>query len=121
MKPTLEDVATIDLRARCTAAVNSGARFQMAYAWYPDRGRVPEIRYLVHCGGDRPLEIWRCQPGSQSVPSLAPIAPLLSWYEREMIDLSGYASMGTLSPTRWRSYRARRRPCRRCGLTPLRC
>jgi formate hydrogenlyase subunit 5 len=98
VKPTLEDVATIDLRARCTAAVNSGARFQMAYAWYPDRGRVPEIRYLVHCGGDRPLEIWRCQPGSQSVPSLAPIAPLLSWYEREMIDLCGIRFDGHPQP-----------------------
>jgi Ni,Fe-hydrogenase III large subunit len=61
----------------------------MAYAWFPDRDTVPELRYLLHCGADQPLQIWRCRPGSQIVPSLSPIAPLLSWYEREMIDLCG--------------------------------
>jgi Ni,Fe-hydrogenase III large subunit len=61
----------------------------MAYAWFPDRGTLPEIRYLVHRGADQPLQIWRCQPGSRTVPSLSAIAPLLSWYEREMIDLCG--------------------------------
>jgi formate hydrogenlyase subunit 5 len=78
-----------DLRSRCEAAVKSGARLQMAYAWFPRRATEPEIRYLLHYGADRPLEIWCCRPGSQAVPSLARIAPLLSWYEREMIDLCG--------------------------------
>jgi Ni,Fe-hydrogenase III large subunit len=89
VKPILIDVAVSELRDRCEAAVKSGARLQMAYAWYPDRGPNPELRYLLHCGAERPLEIWRCQPASQTVPSLAQVAPLLSWYEREMVDLCG--------------------------------
>jgi formate hydrogenlyase subunit 5 len=98
MTPSPSDVTTTDLRARCKAAVDRGARLQMAYAWYPDRGTVPEIRYLLHCGAHQPLEIWRCQPGSQPVPSLAPIAPLLSWYEREMVDLCGIRFEGHPQP-----------------------
>jgi formate hydrogenlyase subunit 5 len=89
VKPVLIDVAVTELKDRCAAAVKSGARLQMAYAWYPDRGANPELRYLLHGGADRPLEIWRCRPASQAVPSLAQVAPLLSWYEREMIDLCG--------------------------------
>jgi formate hydrogenlyase subunit 5 len=89
MTPHLEDVAPADLESHCKRAVHSGARLQMAYAWFPERGTLPEIRYLVHRGADRPLQIWRCRPGSQVVPSLSPIAPLLSWYEREMSDLCG--------------------------------
>ena len=89
MKPVLIDVAVAELRDRCEAAVKSGARLQMAYAWYPERGPNPEIRYLLHCGAERPLEIWCCRPSSQVMPSLAQVAPLLSWYEREMMDLCG--------------------------------
>jgi Ni,Fe-hydrogenase III large subunit len=89
MTPHLEDVALADLPSRCERAVQSGARLQMAYAWFPEGGTLPEIRYLVHWGADQPLQIWRCRPDSQLVPSLSPIAPLLSWYEREMTDLCG--------------------------------
>jgi len=58
----LRDIALADLRPRCESAVKSGARLQMAYAWFPDRGTLPEIRYLLHCGADQPLQIWRCRP-----------------------------------------------------------
>jgi Ni,Fe-hydrogenase III large subunit len=85
--PRLEDVAVSNLRARCTAAVASGQRMQMAYAWFPDPS-TPELRYVVHSGTD-PLAIWRCRPEADPIPSLANIAPLLSWYEREMADLFG--------------------------------
>lgn len=98
MRPHLEDIALEDLRPRCESAVKSGARLQMAYAWFPDRGTLPEIRYLVHRGADQPLQIWRCRPGSQTVPSLSTIAPLLSWYEREMIDLCGVRFEGHPQP-----------------------
>ena len=91
MKPVLIDVAVTDLRDRCAAAVSNGARLQMAYAWYPDRDLNPELRYLLHCGAGRPLEIWCCRPSRQPIPSLAQVAPLLSWYEREMMDLCGIA------------------------------
>ncbi len=70
----------------------------MAYAWYPERGAPPELRYLLHCGAERPLQIWRCRPGSTDVPSLTPIAPLLSWHEREMTDLCGLRFEGHPQP-----------------------
>jgi Ni,Fe-hydrogenase III large subunit len=85
----LEDVALADLRRRCESAVRGGARMQMAYAWFPERGTLPEIRYLLHVGTTHPLQIWRCRSGLHAVPSLSTIAPLLSWYEREMMDLCG--------------------------------
>jgi Ni,Fe-hydrogenase III large subunit len=94
----LEDIALADLRRRCEAAVQSGARMQMAYAWFPDRGTLPEIRYLVHVGAGQPMQIWRCRPGAQIVPSLSNIAPLLSWYEREMMDLCGVRFEGHPQP-----------------------
>jgi len=89
MMPRLEDVALTDLRRRCESAVHGGARMQMAYAWFPERGTLPEIRYLLHWGAHHPLQIWRTRPGGGNVPSLSAIAPLLSWYEREMVDLCG--------------------------------
>lgn len=61
---------------------------QLAYAWFPDGPDAPEIRYVVHAGLDQ-LHIWRCRPGAATMPSLAAIAPLLSWYEREITDLCG--------------------------------
>jgi len=86
--PRLEDVAAADLRDHCRAAVTSGQRMQMAYAWFPGReDSAPEVRYLVH-SGTAPLRIWRCRSDGR-LPSLAAISPLLSWYEREMADLSG--------------------------------
>jgi formate hydrogenlyase subunit 5 len=85
----VEDIAVSELQTRCERAIQAGARLQMAYAWFPERGVQSEIRYLLNFGPDHPLLIWRCRPGSQEVPSLARIAPVLSWYEREMIDLCG--------------------------------
>jgi Ni,Fe-hydrogenase III large subunit len=87
--PRLEDVAIDDLEERCEAAVHAGKRMQMAYAWFPNADAAsPEVRYIVHAGS-LPLHIWRCRPASGRMPSLAPIAPLLSWYEREIADLCG--------------------------------
>ncbi|HVW70674.1 MAG TPA: nickel-dependent hydrogenase large subunit [Steroidobacteraceae bacterium] len=94
--PRLEDIAVADLRARCTTAVASGQRMQMAYAWFPE-ATAPELRYVVHSGTD-PLAVWRCRPGSRPVPSLATIAPLLSWYEREITDLCGLSFEGAPDP-----------------------
>jgi Ni,Fe-hydrogenase III large subunit len=87
--PQLRDVAPGELRARCAAVVEAGARIQMAYAWFPQAQAPAEIRYLVHPGAHQPLQVWRCRPGTEPVPSLSALAPLLSWYEREMTDLCG--------------------------------
>ena len=85
----LEEVAVADLRPLCQAAVDAGARMQMVYAWFPDSAADPEVRYLVRGGADRSHSMWRCRPGGRNLPSLAPIAPLLSWHEREVTDLCG--------------------------------
>ncbi|MGH8219151.1 MAG: NADH-quinone oxidoreductase subunit C [Steroidobacteraceae bacterium] len=90
-RSTRIDVASADLPAQCRSALDAGARMQMAYAWFPGESSVPEVRYLLHWGGERPLQLWRCRPAGNPLPSLAPISPLLSWYEREITDLCGVA------------------------------
>jgi formate hydrogenlyase subunit 5 len=84
-----EDVSLADLQHRCRAALDAGGRMQFVYAWYPETEDEPELRYILHPAAGQPPEIWRCRPGAESPPSLAAIAPLLSWYEREISDLCG--------------------------------
>jgi len=86
---SLTDVEPGELRAACQNALATGARMQMAYAWFPDRSSQPEVRYLLHWRGRHPLQLWRTRPQADSLPSLAPLAPLLSWYEREITELCG--------------------------------
>ena len=63
---------------------------QMAYAWFPGRQSQPEVRYLASEGPRRPFVMWRVRTGGgEPIPSLATIAPLLGWHEREMMDLTG--------------------------------
>ena len=83
----LEDVPPAELESRCRAALESGARMQFVYAWYPRDAGTPELRYVLHPARGLPPRIWRCRPGAAAPPSLAPLAPLLSWYEREITDL----------------------------------
>lgn len=87
----VEDVPLADLRHRCRAALDAGARMQFVYAWYPETADDPELRYVLHPAAGDPPQVWRCRPGAESPPSLAAIAPLLSWYEREITDLCGIA------------------------------
>jgi formate hydrogenlyase subunit 5 len=74
----------------------SGGRLQMAYAWYPEPGRL-ELRYVAHERAKKPFAVWRC-PGTGNVPSLAGIWPLVSWYEREITDLFGLQFEGQPQP-----------------------
>lgn len=62
-------------------------RMQFAYAWYPEPERL-ELRYVASTAGQREFTVWRCMPAG-AVPSLAGVWPLMSWYEREIIDLFG--------------------------------
>ncbi len=102
----VRDVPASDLERRCRAAVTAGARVQFAYAWFPEgvgelpaeagaseppAAPVPELRYVVHTTAGHGPEIWRCRPENRRPPSLAAIAPLVSWYEREITDLCGLA------------------------------
>ncbi len=88
---TREDIAPAELAARCAAALGAGARMQFMYAWFPPGSEAPELRYVLHPGRGQPPHVWRCRPGMEPPQSLAPAAPLLSWYERETTDLCGIA------------------------------
>jgi len=77
------------------ALLGEGHRFEMAYAHFTESG--PEILYLVNRGPHRPFLLLRVFP-CEALPSLAPIAPLLGWYEREMTDLSGITVHGHPEP-----------------------
>lgn len=87
LSPAAEDLPLADLPGRCRAAVAAGARMQFVYAWYPGSSQDPELRYVLHPAPGQAPQIWRCRPQGESPPSLAAIAPLLSWYEREIMDL----------------------------------
>ncbi len=68
-----------------------GCRFQMAY--HRHSGRSLEIVYLVDQGPNLEfLEIIVRSEGE--LPSLSEVAPLLSWYEREIMDLSEITFIG---------------------------
>lgn len=96
--PRITDVSVSDLVARCKALVDAGGRMQMAYAWRPGSEQAIELRYVTYPQQGEPFEVWRCCPGNGSVPSLAPTAPLLSWYEREISDLFGLSFEGHPDP-----------------------
>ena len=87
----MPDIPPAELAQRCRAALDAGARMQFMYAWFPEGPAAAELRYVLHPGRGRLPHQWRCRPGRHSPPSLAPIAPLLSWYERETTDLCGIA------------------------------
>lgn len=71
---------------------------QMVYAWYPEPERV-ELRYVVTEPHQHAFGIWVCKPQG-AVPSLAGIWPLMSWYEREVMDLFGIEFLDHPQPQR---------------------
>ena len=77
-----------------------GGRMQMAYAWFPESDGPPELRYVATMPGQREFRIWQINPGNAAVPSLAGKSPLLGWYEREMMELSGLEFTGHPQPER---------------------
>jgi Ni,Fe-hydrogenase III large subunit len=84
-----QDLTPAQLPAACAALLRNGGRMQFAYAWFPAPGAA-ELRYVAAPGADQPFTAWRVPvaPGGE-VPSLANAAPLLGWYEREIMDLCG--------------------------------
>lgn len=80
-------LAPVDLRPSAEALRAAGGRMQFAYAWSPD-GETPEVRYVAAIPRQPEFEMWVVS-GHRELPSLAPILPLLGWYEREMMDLQG--------------------------------
>jgi len=84
------------LESAARALLQSGGRMQMAYACAAEAGGL-ELRYLTApaAGG---FVVWRCQPDGDP-PSLAHVWPLLGWYEREIMDLSGLRFANHPEPT----------------------
>jgi formate hydrogenlyase subunit 5 len=80
-------LAPEELRDAAARLRERGGRMQIAYAWYPERGRI-ELRYVVSEPGRHPFGVWRCEP-SGPVPSLTAIWPMMGWHEREITDLFG--------------------------------
>jgi len=73
----------------------AGGRVQFAYAWSPgvdDR----EVRYVSAIPEQTDFEMWTV--AARELPSLAPVWPLLGWYEREMMDLQGVKFTGHPEP-----------------------
>lgn len=87
-----------DLPEAIAELIRGGGRMQMAYAWYPEPGRI-ELRYLGSRGQREDFFMWRCRP-SGPVPSVASVSPLLGWYEREIADLFGVEFHGHPEPLR---------------------
>ena len=88
-----------DLPAAVSELLRGGGRMQMAYAWYADPGRV-ELRYVGSRGQKEDFFMWRCTPHGREVPTVAPVSPLLGWYEREITDLFGVEFRGHPEPHR---------------------
>lgn len=82
---------TIDAAAlvsACEQLYQQGGRMQLAYAWYPIGVTVPEVRYLVQQGAARNFQWWCVSlTATKTLASLANVAPMMGWYEREMYDL----------------------------------
>jgi Ni,Fe-hydrogenase III large subunit len=84
------------LREGVEALRGRGGRVQFAYAWSPD-GQEPEVRYVCSIPQRYEFEVWVVS-GVRTLPSLAPVFPLLGWYEREMMDLQGLIFTGHPEP-----------------------
>jgi formate hydrogenlyase subunit 5 len=88
-------IAPEELPKAVAELVRTGGRMQMAYARYAAPGEI-ELRYLASRGpGD--FFMWRL-PVVGNVPSVAPISPLVGWYEREIADLFGVQFAGHPEP-----------------------
>ncbi|MHB8403987.1 MAG: NADH-quinone oxidoreductase subunit D-related protein [Gammaproteobacteria bacterium] len=98
MKGALETrLAPAELQFACEALLQDGGRMQMAWAWVPSPGGI-EVCYLATQGAQQSFVLWRCSATDRSLPSLAGIAPLLGWYEREITDLFGVSFTGHPEP-----------------------
>lgn len=82
-----KSVTTEELVNDATALRVAGGRMQFAYALTPN-GDAPELCYVAAPREHPEFEIWIVKPDGL-VPSLAASWPLLAWYEREIMDLTG--------------------------------
>jgi Ni,Fe-hydrogenase III large subunit len=90
------EVAASAIPGAVAELVSAGGRMQMAYAWYPSPETL-ELRYVGDRPGRKGLVVWSTRP-DRTMPSVANVSPLMSWYEREMTDLFGIRFEGHPEP-----------------------
>ena len=96
----VETTAAADLACKLPKLTASGGRMQMAYAVFPDIDGPAVVRYISSVSGKEDFVIWEVATNGMPLPSLASICPLLGWYEREIMELSGLAFTNHPEPER---------------------
>ncbi|WP_454887877.1 hydrogenase large subunit [Sphingomonas oryzagri] len=86
------DVGVDVLIPNARGLYDSGSRLKMVYARRLPGGG-PELRYVIEEPPHQGFTVWRC-PIERTAPSLAEIWPLISWDEREIMDLHGIKFLG---------------------------
>ncbi len=82
----------VDVAREC---LNQQMRFLMAWHDWEDQECV--VRYLLSQKGQAEFVLLEVR-GTDTLPSLAAVVPLLGWYEREMHDLGGLEFSGHPEP-----------------------
>ena len=85
-----------DLQPAAEKLHDSGARMIMLYPVRSADGTI-ELRYVVSVPGAAGFTQWRVR-AEPEMPSLVPVWPLLSWYEREAQDTHGIRFAGHPEP-----------------------
>ncbi|MGS0895938.1 hydrogenase large subunit [Burkholderia stagnalis] len=94
MKNCETTVLAIDeLQPAALQLLANGGRMQGVYAWYPTPEQA-RLRYVATHPGHENFFGWSVNVGTDPVPSLAAICPLLGWHEREIMEMSGVAFFG---------------------------
>lgn len=96
---TFSTVSARDLDGCVARMLAAGGRIQVAYAWFPAPG-TPQLRYIASVPGRREFSGWQIDVGGEAMPSLARQCPLIGWYEREIMEMSGIAFSGHPEPER---------------------
>jgi Ni,Fe-hydrogenase III large subunit len=96
---TLDTVSAGDFDGHVARLLAGGGRIQVAYAWFP-APETPQLRYIASVPGRREFGGWQIDIGGEAMPSLARQCPLVGWYEREIMEMSGIAFSGHPEPER---------------------
>ena len=96
MEPLTRQVTEPDQLIELASTINNtGGRFIMAYLRYSEN--IPEVVYLVDQGSNLAFTELVLRNHTR-LPSLSEVAPLLNWYEREIMDLSEIEFEGNPEP-----------------------
>jgi formate hydrogenlyase subunit 5 len=92
----IKELLISELEPECKKSIEQGDRMVMVYALM--NNHHIELRYLVNQKSNQ-FMIWKCVLKADEQPiSLAPLSPLLGWYEREIMDLFGIKFLGHPEP-----------------------